>query len=260
MARGLLGFTALMLAAFVALIGLGLWQLQRLEWKEGLIAKIEARTKAPPIGLEDAAAWPRKVRIRAITACVSADASITPRSDICSPFGGERRLARHRPARDGGRRDGPRRSGLRARQSEGPRFALQKARSKAWSPSPGSCASPTAKVCSPPTTSRRPIAGSGAIRMPWRSRCFPARASGSAPFFLEAEKGEVAGGLARGRPDAARPSQQPPAIRHHLVSAGGRASRRLRGVCVEGQVGAAEARGKQLTLGKRPLLPGTRAR
>jgi surfeit locus 1 family protein len=56
MARGLLGFTALMLAAFVALVGLGLWQLQRLEWKEGLIAKIEARTKAPPIGLEDAAA------------------------------------------------------------------------------------------------------------------------------------------------------------------------------------------------------------
>jgi surfeit locus 1 family protein len=56
MARGLLGFTALMLAAFVVLIGLGLWQLQRLEWKEGLIAKIEARTKAPPIGLQDATA------------------------------------------------------------------------------------------------------------------------------------------------------------------------------------------------------------
>jgi surfeit locus 1 family protein len=56
MARGLLGFTALMLAAFVVLIGLGLWQLQRLEWKEGLIAKIEARTKAAPIGLGDAAA------------------------------------------------------------------------------------------------------------------------------------------------------------------------------------------------------------
>jgi surfeit locus 1 family protein len=56
MARGLLGFTALMLAALVVLIGLGFWQLQRLEWKEGLIAKIEARTKAQPIGLEDAAA------------------------------------------------------------------------------------------------------------------------------------------------------------------------------------------------------------
>jgi surfeit locus 1 family protein len=40
MARGLLGFTALMLAALVVLIGLGVWQLQRLEWKEGLIAKI----------------------------------------------------------------------------------------------------------------------------------------------------------------------------------------------------------------------------
>jgi surfeit locus 1 family protein len=56
MGRGLVGFTALMLAAFAVLVGLGVWQLQRLQWKEGLIAKIEARTKAPPIGLEDAAA------------------------------------------------------------------------------------------------------------------------------------------------------------------------------------------------------------
>jgi surfeit locus 1 family protein len=56
MARGLLGFTALMIVAFAVVAGLGFWQLQRLQWKEGLIAKIEARTKAPPIGLGDAAA------------------------------------------------------------------------------------------------------------------------------------------------------------------------------------------------------------
>jgi surfeit locus 1 family protein len=56
MARGLLGFTALTLAALAVLIGLGVWQLQRLQWKEGLIAKIEARTKAAPITLAEATA------------------------------------------------------------------------------------------------------------------------------------------------------------------------------------------------------------
>lgn len=55
--KSLVGLTALMLAAFALLIGLGVWQLQRLEWKQGLIAQIEARTKGPPIALEDAVAY-----------------------------------------------------------------------------------------------------------------------------------------------------------------------------------------------------------
>ena len=56
MSKGLLGFTALMLASLAVLAGLGFWQLERLQWKEELIAKIEARTKAPPISLKEAAA------------------------------------------------------------------------------------------------------------------------------------------------------------------------------------------------------------
>jgi surfeit locus 1 family protein len=36
-------------AAFAVLTGLGVWQLQRLEWKRGLIAELEARHDAPPI-------------------------------------------------------------------------------------------------------------------------------------------------------------------------------------------------------------------
>ncbi|MGD9502915.1 MAG: SURF1 family protein [Methyloceanibacter sp.] len=56
MARGLLGFTLLVVAAVAVLAGLGFWQLERLRWKEGLIAKIEARAKAPPIALEEATA------------------------------------------------------------------------------------------------------------------------------------------------------------------------------------------------------------
>jgi surfeit locus 1 family protein len=52
--RGLLLFTAFSAAALAFLIGLGVWQLQRLEWKEGLIAQIEARAHAMPISLKEA--------------------------------------------------------------------------------------------------------------------------------------------------------------------------------------------------------------
>lgn len=41
-------FVALALAAFAVLIGLGTWQVQRLHWKEGLIATIEARVASAP--------------------------------------------------------------------------------------------------------------------------------------------------------------------------------------------------------------------
>lgn len=44
----------------VLLVGLGNWQLRRLAWKEGLIASIEARSKAPPVMLDEAAALWRK--------------------------------------------------------------------------------------------------------------------------------------------------------------------------------------------------------
>ncbi len=53
-AKGLITFSIFMAGVFALLIGLGVWQLQRLEWKEALIAKIEARTKAPPVSLDEA--------------------------------------------------------------------------------------------------------------------------------------------------------------------------------------------------------------
>jgi surfeit locus 1 family protein len=58
----LLGFTLLTLAGFAVLIGLGVWQLKRLAWKENLIAQIETRTKDDPITLEKAIAIARKGR------------------------------------------------------------------------------------------------------------------------------------------------------------------------------------------------------
>ena len=42
------------LAGFAVLVALGLWQLQRLDWKEGVIAEIEARIGADPVPLPDA--------------------------------------------------------------------------------------------------------------------------------------------------------------------------------------------------------------
>ena len=55
-ARGLILLTVLSTAALAVLIGLGVWQLQRLQWKEGLIAQIEARVKAEPVSLKEAVA------------------------------------------------------------------------------------------------------------------------------------------------------------------------------------------------------------
>ena len=43
--------------AFVALIGLGTWQIQRKAWKEGLIAALHAELAAPPVALPPPAAW-----------------------------------------------------------------------------------------------------------------------------------------------------------------------------------------------------------
>ena len=51
--RGLLLFTAFSALSLALLIGLGVWQLQRFEWKQGLIAQIEARAHAEPVTLKE---------------------------------------------------------------------------------------------------------------------------------------------------------------------------------------------------------------
>jgi surfeit locus 1 family protein len=52
--RGLLLFTAFSAASLALLIELGVWQLQQLEWKQGLITQIEARAHAEPVTLKEA--------------------------------------------------------------------------------------------------------------------------------------------------------------------------------------------------------------
>ncbi|MGE0765001.1 MAG: SURF1 family protein [Hyphomicrobiaceae bacterium] len=54
--HGLLWPSVFSVIALVALLGLGTWQIQRLHWKNNLIAHIEARTHAPAIPLAEALA------------------------------------------------------------------------------------------------------------------------------------------------------------------------------------------------------------
>jgi surfeit locus 1 family protein len=46
------------LIGLAILIGLGVWQLKRLAWKEGLIAAVEARVSAPAVDLPGPPDWP----------------------------------------------------------------------------------------------------------------------------------------------------------------------------------------------------------
>lgn len=56
--RGLVPATLATLVAFAILVALGMWQLERLAWKEGLVAAIDSGLKKEPAPLEEPAdAW-----------------------------------------------------------------------------------------------------------------------------------------------------------------------------------------------------------
>jgi surfeit locus 1 family protein len=57
--RGLLIPSVAAACAFAVLIGLGTWQVRRMEWKEALIATVSERFAAPPVSLPPPAAWDR---------------------------------------------------------------------------------------------------------------------------------------------------------------------------------------------------------
>ena len=57
--RSWLGLLVPALLAFSVLIGLGIWQIQRKAWKEGLIASLTERLAAPPLALPPPKAWPQ---------------------------------------------------------------------------------------------------------------------------------------------------------------------------------------------------------
>jgi surfeit locus 1 family protein len=62
--HGVLVPTLAAAAALAVLVSLGLWQLDRLAWKEGLIATLELRLSAPPVALPPPAEWPRLTAAR----------------------------------------------------------------------------------------------------------------------------------------------------------------------------------------------------
>lgn len=56
--RELVGPGIATLLSLAILIGLGTWQLERRAWKHDVVARIEARTRAPAVPVEAEAAWP----------------------------------------------------------------------------------------------------------------------------------------------------------------------------------------------------------
>lgn len=56
--RSLVALTLFTLAGLLILCSLGIWQLQRLEWKLGIIARVESRMKAPAEPLPPPVIWP----------------------------------------------------------------------------------------------------------------------------------------------------------------------------------------------------------
>lgn len=71
--RGVLLPVLLAIGAFLVLIGLGTWQMERLAWKETLLARVAERVHAPPQDVPPQAEWPlltregdeyRRVRVR----------------------------------------------------------------------------------------------------------------------------------------------------------------------------------------------------
>jgi surfeit locus 1 family protein len=59
--KGLLAPIIFFLLVGGILVSLGVWQLHRLAWKEGLIAQIATRSKAPPQPMPDLSTWPHLV-------------------------------------------------------------------------------------------------------------------------------------------------------------------------------------------------------
>jgi surfeit locus 1 family protein len=58
-ARSLVAPALATVVGIAVLMSLGVWQLQRLAWKEGLIAAVESRVHAAPVDLPAEADWPR---------------------------------------------------------------------------------------------------------------------------------------------------------------------------------------------------------
>ena len=80
-------FIAFMTALTALFAGLGVWQVERLSWKEALIAQVTARSTAPPVVLPAATDWPTTD----FGALAFAPVFCRPPSNEGRPPGGDRR-------------------------------------------------------------------------------------------------------------------------------------------------------------------------
>lgn len=76
--RRLIGPGLFTVAGLAILISLGVWQLQRKEWKEGLIATLDAQMRAAPAPLPPPSQWPQMTRESSEFRRVSAQVSFVP--------------------------------------------------------------------------------------------------------------------------------------------------------------------------------------
>ncbi len=67
MRRFPIGLTLSAAVAFLILLGLGAWQVQRLAWKTDLLARVEALKAAPPRALAEVLALPRDTAYRRVS-------------------------------------------------------------------------------------------------------------------------------------------------------------------------------------------------
>ena len=225
--KSLAGLTALMLAAFALLIWLGVWQLQRLHWKEGLIAEIETRTKGEPISLSQATALVREGKDPSYYR-VKLEGRFDHAKELYLYAVSEGRAGWHviTPLTTG--------QGEVVLIDRG--FVPEELRdpSSRAQGELGGVVAVTGIVRVPETQATfMPDNEVGANRWFWRDLARhgarPSAPPRSRPLSRGREK-RRAGRLARGRPDPGRAPQQPSAIRHHLVSHGRRPPHHLWGL------------------------------
>ena len=125
---GLIWPTVAAMLALGMLLALGTWQLQRKPWKEGLIARIAARTHAAPVDLPPGPGFANPADREYLHVAVAGRLLHDKERYLYAPTPGGPRLARLHAAGD---HLGPARldqSGVGARCPQGPRDARRRAR------------------------------------------------------------------------------------------------------------------------------------
>ena len=195
------------LVGIAILVGLGVWQLERLQWKEALIARVEAGSTAPPVAAPGPDAWPAldlgDARIpaghghAAVSSTTRRSTSSTALTEPKGPLGGVGYLVMTPFQTDDGwivyvnRGFVPRERKDPATRQGGP----DRGRDRRW---PACCVAATAAPGSCPATTSPAMSGSRATRSstPPRPACRPTRV---APYIIDARfDPTLPGGLPQG--------------------------------------------------------------